>query len=451
MRAVRKTTLLLLSLMLLVLAVALSGCESHLTNEEGEHKTSLPFTIPKADQFGVIDAKSWATQFPNQYRTYMDNAKNKWPEGKADLLVEYPEMVVNGTGYGYAKFFSEAGGHTYSLYTVTHNGRVGAKTKTGCIACKTPQFNAEAAKKGSKIYKEAFWPVVKKYTEPISCANCHDNEWPGKLKITREQWKTALGDDADQHTLSGEVCGQCHCDYSMDPYTAEPTSPYNGVSTMTPDQALAWYDQRNYTDWVYPSTGAKMIAVRHSEYEYNYGGKGNYMTSIGYDCVDCHMPNETAADGETYTSHYWQSPLENPTLIATNCKKCHKDLVAEVRYLQKDLDGRTHKIGERGADFIHNFEAALKTGKLENDKVARLRTIQREAIFYWNSVFAENSEGAHNPKLYTETLDRAEKLLNEGDKILGKTSSATNFEAWMKTQPADTFKSKIAPENMMPK
>ena len=450
MRSRQKTISLICGLVLLLLLSALAGCASGLVPSDFSQRTSLPYKIPEAGKFGVIEAKSWAAQFPNQYRTFLDNNKNKWPEGKADLIADYPELVVLGKGYGYAKFFTEAGGHTYSLYTVMHNGRINAKTKAGCVACKSAQFNADAEQTGKKIYKEPFWPVVKRYTEGISCANCHPNEWPGKLKVTRSQWKTALGNDADKHSLSGEVCGQCHCDYSMDPKTGEPTSPYNGVRTMTPDQALKWYDAHNYVDWVYESTGAKMIAVRHSEYEYNYGGKGNYMTNHGYTCADCHMPIEVAQGGEAYTSHYWQSPLDNEELLKTDCNRCHKDLKTEVLAVQKDIDGRTHRIGERAADFVHNFEAALASGKLSSTEIERLRTIQRESIFFWNSAFAENSEGAHNPKMYTDVLDRAEKLLNEGDKILGKESSVANFEAWKKLQ-GDIFHSVIGTASAEPK
>lgn len=45
----------------------------------------------------------------------------------------------------------------------------------------------------------------------------------------------------------------------------------------------------------YESTGAKMLAVRHAEYEFNYGGEGNHMTNLGYDCNDCHMAAKYAS------------------------------------------------------------------------------------------------------------------------------------------------------------
>lgn len=433
----------------LAVAVFVAACAPKANPGNPTPEATSPTTVPEADKFGVIDADSWASQYPNQYKTYEQNSQNS-ESGKADYLAEYPETKVLGLGYGYANYYTEPRGHTYSLDTIENNGRVSAKSTVGCIACKSPQFNAIVDQAGDSFnWKAPFWDTVLQLDEGISCANCHENSDPSQLKITRQQWIEALGSDASSHSLSGEVCGQCHCDYSMSPTTGEPTSPYNGVSTMTPEQALKFYDDNNYVDWTYASTGAKMISVRHSEYEYNYGGTGNHMTQLGYDCADCHMPTEVDSTGEAYTSHYWQSPLENATLIENDCSSCHADLVSEVKATQKEIDGRTHKIGERAADFVHNFEAAIQNNTITDEQKTRLQTIQRDASFYWNSAGAENSEGAHNSALYTEVLDKAEALLNEGDVILGKTSTVEGFEAWKDAQ-GDIFHSAITEKNLPP-
>ncbi len=429
--------------------VCIAGCAAQANPGNPTPSATSPTTVPEADSFGVIDANSWADQYPNEYATYQQNSQNS-EEGKADYLEEYPEIKVLGLGYGYANYYTEPLGHTYSLETVENNGRVSSKSTVGCIACKSAQFNSIVDAAGDSYdWKAPFWDTVLTLDEGITCANCHQNDDPSQLKVTRQQWIEALGDDAGTRSLSGEVCGQCHCDYSMSPTTGEPTSPYTGISTMTPDAALAYYDANGYADWTYSSTGAKMIAVRHSEYEYNYGGSGNHMTQLGYDCADCHMPVETDAEGNAYSSHYWQSPLENSELIANDCSTCHADLVGEVKQTQATIDGRTHEIGERCADFIHNFEDAIQQGSLTEDQTARLQTIQRDAAFYWNSAAAENSEGAHNSALYTEVLDKAEALLNDGDVILGKASTVQGFETWKDAQ-GDIFHSTITEKNLPP-
>lgn len=445
----RKLLIWVVAFAAIVAVVCIAGCAAKANPGNPTPAATSPTYVPSADSFGVVDADSWAEQYPNQYRTYEQNSENS-EAGKADYLETYPEIKVLGLGYGYANYYTEPRGHTYSLDTVEHNGRVSAKTTVGCIACKSAQFNMLVDQGGTSFnWKAPFWDTVLTLNESITCANCHDNDDPSQLKVTRQQWITAMGSDANTRSLSGEVCGQCHCDYSMSPTTGEPTSPYTGISTMTPDQALKFYDDNNYVDWTYASTGAKMIAVRHSEYEYNYGGEGNHMTKLGYDCADCHMPVETDASGNAYSSHYWQSPLDNDTLIKNDCSTCHADLKSEVKATQASIDGRTHTVGERCADFIHNFEAAIKAGTLSADQTARLQTIQRDAAFYWNSAAAENSEGAHNAALYTQVLDSADSLLNEGDVILGKASTAESFEAWTTTQ-GDIFHSKITETNLPP-
>lgn len=96
----------------------------------------------EADEFGVIDASQWADIYPNEYNTYLENAKNApgdyqafldeggvdttsvgtdlvddFTSDKANFLDDdqYPEIKTLGKGYGYAKYYTEPAGHTYSL------------------------------------------------------------------------------------------------------------------------------------------------------------------------------------------------------------------------------------------------------------------------------------------------------------------------------------------------
>lgn len=395
-----------------------------------------PTYVPEANKYGVIEMESWADQYPDQYATYLQNNENTWPEGKMNKNEVWPEMVTLGKGYGYAKFFSEPGGHSYAMYTVTHNGRINENSKAQCLACKTPNVHYQVAADGTDVWKTNLYAQVDDYTngtkdvsqaEGISCANCHKNDDPSQLAILRTDWTRALGANADKAPLSAEVCGQCHCDYSMDAETGTPTSPYDDLTTMTPDNALQWYDAHNYVDWTYASTGAKMLAVRHSEFEYNYGGEGNHMSHLGYTCADCHMAVETNADGEAYTSHNWTSPMDNEDLIENNCSSCHKDIKAEVQAWHDEWQTKTHDVGMRTACYIQNLEKAVAAGTISGEQLERAQYIQRAAAYYWNSSFAENSKGAHNIELVRHVVEQANSLLDEGDQILGVTSSADGF------------------------
>lgn len=416
-------------------------------------KVSSPTTIPEADSYGVITADKWADQYPNEYNSYLENAKNvpynyteetaenpdetsaglsllngdfSAQEDKANYLETNPEIKTLGLGYGYAKFYTEPAGHTYSLYTVEHNGRLNENTKISCYACKTPQYNAQAATElaeGEDFYHKPFTSA--EYTENISCANCHENEDPTQLKVTRPNWLVAMGEDASTVPLESQVCGQCHCDYSMDPVSGEPTSPYSGgLDSMDPDKALKWYDEHDYADWTYESTGAKMIAVRHAEFEFNYVDGGSHMTQLGYTCVDCHMGTSVDDSGNAYTNHTWSNPMENEELIENDCSTCHEDIKAEVKATQDDIDGRTKVLGERAEKFVKNFEQAITDKKLTKKQKSKLQYVQRAACYYWNLAAAENSEGAHNPDLYNRVLKSGNDWLDKGDAILGTSSQA---------------------------
>ena len=446
---------------------------------------------PTPDEFDVVTAEQWKDAYPLEYQSYLANASNTppaedylenpykaegypseedvtsaLPEGyqytdakKMDYLETNPEIKTLGKGYGYAKYYTEPASHVYSLWTVTHNGRVadGTKTKAACITCKSPQYSNLVDKEGETVHALAFNDVVGKLTENISCASCHANT-PMKdgevyLEVDRAQWTRSMGDDADTAPIEGQVCGQCHCDYSMAPGTSVPTSPYdNGRSDMVPEKAMKWYDDHNFSDWTYASTGAKMLAIRHAEYEFIYGGdneiihQGSHMQNLGYDCNDCHMATTKASDGTVYASHEWTSPLDNQELIDRDCSTCHADIKAEVRAWQNEIDPATTKLGQRCEQFIKNFESKVATEQddeanpgqkalkldeafaasngIDADTLAKLQQVQRESCYYWNLAAAENSEGAHNPDYYWHTLDKGNEVLDEGDKLLGMSSAA---------------------------
>ena len=467
-----KKALIAVSAIALVAVVAIAACAPKAAS--GGYGNPVPNVIqasetPTPDKYDVVKADQWAEAYPNEYKSYLENASNTPPAadyteqayralgyasetedvtsalpdgwtfkdaGKADYLETNPEIKVLGLGYGYAKYYTEPASHVFSLWTVAHNGRVadGSKTKAACITCKSPQYSNLVDAEGEEVHLRAFNDVITDLDENVSCASCHANT-PMKdgevyLEVDRAEWVRSMGDDAG-NTIEGEVCGQCHCDYSMAPGTSIPTSPYdNGRVDMVPEKALQWYDDHDYADWTYESTGAKMLAVRHAEYEFIYGGDneilpmGSHMQNLGYDCNDCHMPTTKASDGTIYADHNWTVPTENDELIKRDCSTCHKDLKAEVKAWQTEIDGATTVLGNRCVKFIQNFEEAIAADKLSEDQLDRLRWIQRASCYYWNLAAAENSEGAHNPTYYRYTLDKGNEILDEGDEILGVTSVA---------------------------
>ncbi len=384
---------------------------------------------PETDSYGVVDADSWAQYYPNQYKTYEQNSTNN-SEGKTDYLKLYPALNTMYKGYAFALGYDEAQGHTQSLDTVKETPRTQKKEQlANCITCKTPQFTATVNSGNTEINKQKFNDTIGQYTENISCYNCHEND-PTQLVVTNKFFITSLGDDATNYKkapLESQTCGQCHNEYYFDSTTKEAKNPYTGTDQMTPDAILAYYDNMNFKDWEQSDTLAPMIKVQHPEFETVYGGNSTTMARIGYTCSDCHMGTQTAEDGTTYTSHNWTSPLENEELLKKDCNNCHADLKSEVAATQAKEEQRvtsisekietlTKKIAEQYADEIASIKAARADGGTQeaSDNLKALWKLQRNSQFYWDFVMVENSEGAHNPSLTFETLDKAEAAVDQG-------------------------------------
>lgn len=372
---------------------------------------------PQPDEFGVVEADQWADVYPDQYESYEANAANSPDSGKHNYLELYPALNTMYKGYGFAKGYDEASSHLYTLESVTNTPRVNEKTLANCISCKTPQFTATVNAEGDQVYQESFHDLIGQYTEPVSCYNCHEND-PTTLKVTNGFFKNALGDDADKVPVEAEVCGQCHNEYYFNPETKATTNPYTGLDQMTPDAILKYYNDMGFSDWTHPDTDAKMIKVQHPEFETLYGGDQASMAKAGYSCADCHMAPTADAEGNTYASHDWESPLDNEDLLKNNCSKCHEDLTSEVRAIQQEEETRVIAISEKIENLVNQAAAQKADGSLAGDDLAKVQDLQRTAQFYWDFVMVENSEGAHNPDLAFETLDKAEAAVDEGLELL---------------------------------
>ncbi|WP_418830167.1 ammonia-forming cytochrome c nitrite reductase subunit c552 [Paraeggerthella sp.] len=398
--------------------------------DQKEESRTQKVEMPAADEFGVVVADSWKDIYPDQYKTYKENDANSPDSGKHNYLELYPALNTMYKGYAFALGYDEASSHVYSLKSVKETPRTIKKEQlAGCITCKTPQFTAMVNEKGEGVYKEKFNDMIGQFTEPISCYNCHEND-PSQIKLTHSYWVDSLGNAANDDKaapLGAQACGQCHNEYYFDGETKATTNPYTGLEQMTPDAILAYYDERNFKDWEHADTLAPMLKVQHPEFETIYGGKQTTMAKNGYSCGDCHMGTVEGENGE-YTSHNWTSPLENKQLLENDCNSCHKDLKKQVADWQAEEETRvtaisekiealTKGIAEKYADEIAAMKAAKEAGTevpAASEELASLQKIQRNAQFYWDFVMVENSEGAHNPTLTFETLDKAEKAVDEG-------------------------------------
>ncbi len=357
---------------------------------------------------GVISAEEWAAVYPEISVSMGANAENSY---HVSYLEESPYLVNIYEGYGFAKDYESARGHSYTLEDVAATERPHATAN--CLTCKSPNFTKLVNDQGVGVYTMDFNEVHAQLKEGVSCYSCHDNMAGngGQLVVTHSYVHTALGDNVGNFDPGSMVCGQCHIEYYFVPDTKEAMMPYHSLEEMTPEAILAYYDAMGFSDWTQESTGANLLKAQHPEFETVAYGKHAGVLN----CADCHMPIEQGTDGTVYHSHTLVSPLENKTLLST-CAQCHgeTDMAAFVHKIQDEITAREDEVGGKLSAFKDRLAEANASGTMSEDALNEIRGIYRSAQWYFDFCYVENSEGAHNSQLSRDCLDRSEELIDQG-------------------------------------
>ena len=404
-----KKTLSLLLAVVLLLALAAPACADAAKKVETNSGVV------------VMHAADWQEAFPSQYETWLQNSENSESE---DYLELYPYLRTLYEGYGFAKDYGGARGHFYDVQDIEATGR--PHPLANCWTCKTPDFTNMVNEEGIEAYQKDWTEVQAQVSEGISCYNCHANT-PGEITVTHTYWIDAVGEDFDKIAPANLACGQCHNEYYFAPDTKATSIAHSSLESMAPETILAFFNDGSnfstgepFADWTNPRTGVKEIKVQHPEFE-TYLGAGSQHANL-FTCADCHMAKQTAEDGTVVHSHYLTSPLNNEELIANTCSLCHNgsvqtELPELVASIQAATEERTNAIGFQLQDLTERLAEAVAGGATD-EQLAEARSLARDAQFYWDFVFVENSEGAHNSALTNDCLDRAEFLCAEAGKAL---------------------------------
>ncbi|MBR6965650.1 MAG: ammonia-forming cytochrome c nitrite reductase subunit c552 [Clostridia bacterium] len=371
---------------------------------------------------GIIGGKAMTYQVKEPLTPMMQgitvtmgqNAENSEAE---DYLELDPYLVNIYEGYGFAKDYKAARGHAYTLEDLSKTARPHDQAK--CITCKTPDFTKMVNEEGVGVYTRPFDEVMSQMTQAISCYTCHgdDKGNNGQIVITHSYVQEAMGENAKDIDPKVLNCGQCHIEYYFTPENQETMMPYSGKDEMTPEAILAYYDELGFKDWEQPGTGTPMLKAQHPEME-------TYLFSthsaMGLNCASCHMAEETAEDGSTYHSHYLISPLQSETLMET-CAACHGSADAArtlVTSTQERVTSRETEVGNRLSGLKDELTAAVAEGRLTEEELATVRQLHREAQWFFDFCYVENSEGAHNSKLSMRCLDTADDKITEAMALL---------------------------------
>ncbi|MBQ9561909.1 MAG: ammonia-forming cytochrome c nitrite reductase subunit c552 [Lachnospiraceae bacterium] len=390
------------------------------SNEQGKGALSrddikyVQVDAPAAtSQDGTVSAKDWESAYPHITASMWANSKNNYV---VSYLEQDPYLVNIYEGYGFAKDYGSARGHEFTLEDVAATAR--PHPMANCLTCKTPNFTKLVNDQGVSVYTMDFNEVMAKMEENISCYNCHGNDAgnKGQLVVTHDYVNKALGDNVSSINATVLSCGQCHIEYYFTPADKETMMPYGDVASMAPEAILAYYDAMDFADWTQESTGTKLLKAQHPEMETFLAGKHAALLN----CADCHMPI-VKEKGKVYHSHELVSPLENETLLAS-CASCHgeTDMVKMVHDLQEKITAREKEVGNKLSDFKDALAAAVAEGKMSEDELNAVRKLHREAQWFFDFCYVENSEGAHNSELANRCLDTADAKIAEGMGLLGK-------------------------------
>lgn len=427
----KKLLKIVISVVIIVLCCALLGIFGddlyyHLKNRGAlgplteEDITYVSATAPTStSKDGTINASDWAETYPYIVASMGANKDNSYI---TSYLEEDPYLVNIYEGFGFAKEYGSARGHEYTLEDVSATARPHALAN--CLTCKTPNFAKLVNDMGVAAYTLDFNTALGMMEESISCYTCHGNNAgnKGEIVITHSYVAKALGSNMssiDSATLS---CGQCHIEYYFTPSDKETMMPYSSVEEMTPQAILAYYDNMvlpdgsvGFSDWTQPSTGAKLLKAQHPEMETYLLGKHASLLN----CADCHMAIEMADDGTVYHSHYLVSPLESETLLST-CAECHgdTDMVEMVHRIQERVTARETEVGNKLSDFKTALAGAVAAGSKDEVTLETLRKLYREAQWFFDFCYVENSEGAHNSDLAFNCLDISESRIGEAMLLL---------------------------------
>ena len=381
--------------------------------------------------------ENWKEYFPRQYEGWVGTSEMRQTtyggggkaeaEGleieKIDYLAMYPFLKVNYDGFPFSKGYYRSRGHFYALTDVIDTQRLpdwDTRPAT-CIGCKTTDVSKLQAVHRDNWYALSFSKVVGSNT--IGCLDCHA-AGDATVRHARDWLDEGIAhgtfSNIEPEGRTDLVCGQCHTNYHFHAETRKVVLPWS--TGLHVEAQLEHYDaDRRSDEWIHPQTGALVAKIQHPEYElYHEGKEVNVHSMLGLDCTDCHMPRVRAADGERYTNHQWTSPL---THVEDTCMGCHRSwgvtgTIERAEGVQGRVYRKQNRIGHELAEFIQAFGAARDNGGLDDEATARLQRIHREAQFYWDFIWVENSNGFHNWGEAHRVLDKAEALINEGMELL---------------------------------
>jgi nitrite reductase (cytochrome c-552) len=285
--------------------------------------------------------------------------------------------------------------------------------------------NGDIFKGFEQINQMPYLEATKLVEHPVSCIDCHDPDTM-QLRITRPAFMEGMraykasqgieGYDVNKQATAQElrsfVCGQCHVEYYFAGAEKRLTFPWH--KGLKVDDALAYYDEIGFRDFVHAESGAPALKAQHPEFEmYNQG----VHARSGVACADCHMPYKRQG-GLKISDHHVRSPLLN---INRACQGCHHFSEEELKHRAETIQARFGYARDVAMNALMELIADIRAAQAESKADAELavaRDMQRKAQFFIDYVEAENSMGFHAPGEALRILTDATDFVRKGQLAL---------------------------------
>ena len=91
-----------------------------------------------------------------------------------------------------------------------------------------------------------------------------------------------------------------------------------------------------------------------------------------------------------------------------------------MRDIQAQVTARETEVGNKLSAMKDALAAAVASGEWREDDLNALRKLHREAQWFFDYCYVENSEGAHNSELSMHCLDTADVKIDEAMALLNR-------------------------------
>ena len=301
--------------------------------------------------------------------------------------------------------------------------------------------------------------------DPLGCIDCHDPDTM-KLRISRPGLINAMKDlkalpeyggiqnfdvnkDATTQELRALVCAQCHIEY----YFAGPNKDvvFPWAKGLDIDDTLEYYNEPRFkvtnnadpnnllpfenvgfSDFFNPrgqkaseAQGGAIgsIKAQHPEYE---TWSSSIHAANGVTCADCHMAY-TREGSQKISNHNVQNPLNN---IEGTCGQCHTASSDVLQDRVTTINNRFKISRDAALDsvmvLLDMLESTSPTAdgpakfKVADATLKEVRELYRQAGYYADYAYSENSYGFHNPDYLQRVLNQSLDASRKGQVILAQ-------------------------------